>query len=291
MQKIILPFLILLTVSLNVKAQINWKEKFITKVEISNSQTGRYDEVQIYTPYLKLYVNSEFTSVKITDQGLLSRILGRLQETYYDQAIFIGGVKVNTTSTQTIGYRGAFEATNKRKTNYYLFKGTLIFYNLNEITNAVEVRCQQKDGNYVYYRFQIENQDSPRVESKNANHKYIDKFGQVIFSTDRAEERISGVTKTNVKLKVEFVIDLPNKYIKLKRQDGIASSLDITYMSDITMDEKSKVVKLHVKDRITNDVFKLQLREDLDHSFSYTMYWNMKGEFDYITFYKKNITN
>lgn len=289
MEKKILQLIILITFSITLSAQINWKEKFITKVEISNPQTGKYDEVQIYTPGLKLYVNPEFNSVKISDASLISRVLGKFQEAYYDQAIFVDGTKVNTATSQTVGYRGDFHATNRRGTNSYRFKGTLIFYNSNNVTKAIEIRCQQKDGDFRYYRFHIKNDETANSESKNSKINYINRTEKVEFTTNKAEERISNISKTNLNLNVEFVIDIPNKFLSYKRKDGNLISFTIISISETVMDGKSTVLKLQVKDKATNDVLKIQLREESDQSVFFTIYENLNGNYDYVTFYKENL--
>ncbi|WP_312394413.1 hypothetical protein [Chryseobacterium sp.] len=290
MKKTLLQLLVFVIFSININAQTNWKEKFISKVEISNPKTRKYDEVQIYTPGLKLFVNPEFNSIKITDTGLISRVLGTFQEAYYDQAIFVDGIKANTSTSETVGYRGDFEATNKRGTNHYRFKGTLIFYNPSGITKVIEVRCQQKDGDYRYYRFHIKNEEAPTYESNNSKINYINKIEKVEFKTNKAEERISGITKTNLNLNVDFVIDLSKKFISYKRQDRNVKSFNIIYISETVMDGKSKVLKLYVKDKDTNDIFKIQLREESDQSVFFTMYSNMTGDYDYVTFYKESLS-
>lgn len=302
MKKIIFLIIVIFTgIFNNVCSQTNnyqdehWVEKSISKIEWKNSETNTYDELKLMSP-LSLYINKDNTSVKVSNQTLIEMMLGKYQGMYYDEAVFTNGVSVQVESRETTAFRGEYKAKNTSGTNQNSFNGALLFYYSKGVSGALEIRCQGRNGSYKYIRIFFNDQKpisilngsslkNSNIESKNKIYNYIDRSRLVNFQTNKYEERIDGVNKLNIDKKVDFIIDLKNKYIKSKVQNQKESFLDIISVSNDVFEDQTKILTLNVRNKNTGDEYKVQLREDPGKSFYYIIYATTKGVYDYLTFY------
>lgn len=307
MEKIKFLFIVMLTgIFGNIYSQtinytgVTWTEKSISKIELKNSETNSYEKLQLMFPF-SLYLNSDNTSVKVSNQALIEMILGKHQDLLYNEITFINGISIPVESRETIAFRGEYTAKNTSGSNQNSFKGALLFYYSKGISGALEIRCQGKNGQYKYIRVffndqkpisivngsSVQNLSGNKTESNETNYNFINRSSKVAFQTDKYEERINSINKLNISQKIDFIIDLPNKYIKTSSHNQKESLLEILSISNDIFEGKTKILILKVRNNSTTDEFKVQIREDPGKSFYYTIYATTKANHDYLTFYKE----